>query len=112
MTLLKNRIYGLGFFVVAATFLVAANRAEAAFTLTGTTAELVARGINADFETPAQARGDGESTSTNNIGAGWAFNLISGVANNYGVQDPNITYYNQTTGGPLPASFEGQQLGF
>ena len=112
MTLLKNLYHGIGLTAAAVALSLTINSADAAFTLTGTTAELVARGINADFETPAQTRGDGETTSTNNIGAGWTANLISGVSNNYGVQDPNITFYAQTTGGPLPGPFEGQHLGF
>ena len=33
-----------------------AGQARAVFTLSGTAAELVSRGINADFEAPAQAR--------------------------------------------------------
>ena len=92
--------------------LVAVNRSQAAFTLTGTTAELVSRGINADFELPAQNRGDGEATSTNNIGAGWTANNLGGQMSNFGVQDPAIAFYGQASGGPLPAAFEGQQLGF
>jgi hypothetical protein len=85
---------------------------RAVFTLTGTASELVGRGINADFEAPAQARGDGESTSTNNLGTGWNFNLFSGVSNNFGVADPNNTFYGTVATGPLPAPFEGLQLGF
>jgi hypothetical protein len=104
----------LSFGIVAAAlaWLGPAGQTQAVFTLTGTAAELVARGINADFELPMLARGDGESFSTNNIGAGWTFNLISGVANNFGVQDPSNAFYGTTATGPLPDPFEGLQLGF
>ncbi|MEX2306910.1 MAG: PEP-CTERM sorting domain-containing protein [Pirellulales bacterium] len=101
-----------GFVVAAVVWLGASERAAAVFTLTGTAAELVARGINADFETPALARADGEATTTNNMGAGWSFNLISGISNNFGLQDPNNTFYATVAAGPLPAPFEGSQLGF
>jgi len=114
MKLFNTLRHGFGVLVVAAAWLVAADHASAAFTLTGTSAELVARGINADFETPVQATTDAESTSTNNIGPGWSFNLVSGISNNYGVANPAIAFYNTAAGNPspLPAPFDGNQYGF
>src|SRR3954452_21768329 len=114
MKLFNNVSTGVGLVVAAAAWLVATDRALAVFTLGGTSAELVARGINADFETPTQARADTESTSTNNIGSGWTLNLISGISNNFGVADPAIAFYNTAAGNPspLPSPFEGFQFGF
>src|SRR5215218_7714745 len=113
MTFFKYRVFRICFIVAASGWLLPVGRSQAAFTLTGTAAELVSRGINADFEAPVQTRGDGENTSTSNIGPGWTANLISGVLSNYGVQDPAIAFYNQPAGSPpLSAPFDGQQLGF
>src|SRR4051794_3345617 len=114
MKLFNRLSHGIGLLLFTAVWLTAADRASAVFTLAGTPAELIARGISADFETPAQARADTESTSTNNIGAGWTMNLISGISNNYGVADPAIAFYNTAAGNPspLPSPFEGFQFGF
>src|SRR4051812_18311834 len=107
MELFVKHFFGIGIIITAVAWLTSAERAAAVFTLSGTTAELVTRGINADFETPAQTRGTGENFATNNLGAGWTFNLISGISNNYGVQDPADTYYSAP---PLPAPFESFQV--
>jgi hypothetical protein len=113
MIFFKKNVSTMAVAVAASIGLGPAIHAQAAFTLNGTTADLIARGINADFETPVQTRADGENFSTNNAGPGWSFNLISGVANNFGVQDPNIAYYQQATNTtPLNAPFEGLQIGF
>jgi PEP-CTERM motif len=103
----------VGAAILGAGWLATVNRADAQFTLTGTSAELVARGINADFEAPAVARGDGESTTTANLGPGWTFNLLGGISSNHGVQDPSVAFFsNGTAGATPPAPFDGLQIGF
>ena len=88
--------------------------ATADVVLTGDINELVNLGINAGFELPAQARADGESTSTRNVGPGWTYNHLGGISSNFGVADPSIAHYNNNLPGatPLPAPFEQLQIGF
>lgn len=74
--------------------------------------DLEAMGINADFEEPnLNGTNAAEQFSTANPGMGWQREVISGdAAQNYGVQDPTAAYYGAQ--GPLPAPFNGRQIGF
>jgi hypothetical protein len=77
-------------------------------------ASLKTYGINADFEDPELAHNDdAEATTAADIGPGWTVNVVDGNSSNFGVQDPNATFYGfQSVGGPLIAPFEGRQIGF
>ncbi len=107
--------------VCLATLFAATNAREAA----AQAVDLLGLGINANFETPDVDPADsntGEITSTNNMGPGWNYTLISGAAGNYGVGDPiadstlttnHYCCYDMTpNGGVLPAPFDGRQIGF
>ena len=97
--------------VAAVAWLGAGREAQAVFTLTGNGGRTGRPRHQCGFRDARPGRGDGETTSTNNIGAGWTFNLISGVSNNFGVQDPANTFYGRCDW-PAAGTFRGFQLGF
>ncbi len=71
--------------------------------------DLLGLGVNANFETPDLPDGTGESTAARNLGPGWTFSLLGGASGDYGVQDPADGFYGAH---PLPAPFDGRQIGF
>ena len=71
--------------------------------------DLLGLGINANFESPDQADGTGETHSTLDLGPGWTYHLLAGASNDFGVQDPADGYYGPH---PLPAPFDGRQIGY
>jgi hypothetical protein len=99
--------------LIASAWFGSAQRAVGDTTFTDI-ASLKAYGINADFEEPALPHVDtAEATTTANIGPGWRVNVVDGTSSNFGVADPNQTFYPfQSPGGPLVAPLEGRQYGF
>jgi hypothetical protein len=99
--------------LIAGVWFALAQRADADTTFTDL-ASLKTYGINADFEEPVLPHVDtAEATTMANIGPGWRVNVVDGTSSNFGVADPNQTFYQfQSPGGPLVGPLEGRQYGF